>query len=424
MKKTYAIFATIAFAAGFLGSAVYGFIFENSLFGGPSSLVEKNIIEQKTLIEESSFTDAIEKVRPSVVSIILTKDLEIIRSQPFSFENDSFFSPFFEDFFGPVFPFRQPNGNQQQQQPQQPQNEQPEKKRQRVGGGSGFIVTAEGLVLTNRHVINDDKADYTVVLSDGREFPAKVISKDPLNDLGFVKILPKEGESKIPELIPAEFGSSASLKVGQRVLAIGNALAEYQNTVTAGIISGIGRQIIASDGRGSSEALTGLLQTDAAINPGNSGGPLVNLFGQVIAVNVAVAASANGIGFAIPIDDVKPVLESVQKFGKIVRPILGVRYMILTPDSAKELQLKGVEYGALLTGDEGKGEFAVIPGGPGEKAGLKKGDVILEVDGQKISSDFGLQQGIRNKKPGDKVVLKVWRSGKILEKTVELGEAE
>ena len=151
----------------------------------------------------------------------------------------------------------------------------------------------------------------------------------------------------------------------------------------------MGRHITASDGAGQAETLSGLLQTDAAINPGNSGGPLVNMKGQVIGVNVAIAASANNIGFAIPFNDVKPIIESVQKHGKIVRPLLGVRYQILTDEKAKELQLQGVSDGALLVGDEGTGEFAVIPGGPADKAGLKKGDVVLEVDGKKITQDFG-----------------------------------
>ena len=193
-------------------------------------------------------------------------------------------------------------------------------------------------------------------------------------------------------------------------------------TVTAGIISAMGRHITASDGAGQAETLSGLLQTDAAINPGNSGGPLVNMKGQVIGVNVAIAASANNIGFAIPFNDVKPIIESVQKHGKIVRPLLGVRYQILTDEKAKELQLQGVSDGALLVGDEGTGEFAVIPGGPADKAGLKKGDVVLEVDGKKITQDFGLQQAIRNKQPGDKIALKVWVSGKVVDKNLTLGD--
>lgn len=407
MKKILSLSVSLSFIAGLFGGLIGSKLFENTDQGKTQS-----IREEKSYVEESSFTQAIDKVRPSVVSIVLSKNIQI-NQQPIGMD------PFFQQFFGfgPNSPF------QQQQRPQG--GDQSQSKKQIVGGGSGFITSKDGLVLTNRHVVDDPDAQYTVILSDGREFPAKVLSKDPLNDLGALKILPKEGSSKLPDLTPVEFGDSTSLKVGQRVLAIGNALGEYQNTVTAGIISASDREIVAGDGRGMSETLTGLLQTDAAINPGNSGGPLINLNGQVIGVNVAVAQSANGIGFAIPIDDVKPVLESLQKNGKIIRPILGVRYTIITDDRAKELELKGSKGGALLVGgNEQNGEFAIIPAGPGAKAGLKKGDVIMEVEGKKITPEYGLQQAIRNRKPGDKVKIKVWSDGKIFEKTIELGQSE
>ncbi len=368
----------------------------------------KNVTEQRTYLEESDYISAIQKVSPAVVSIIQTKDVPVYYQQPYPFfEGD----PFFQQFFGQQF---QPQPKQQQQKP--------ETQRRKIGGGSGFIVTSDGLVVTNRHVVNDPKADYTVILSDGRELKGEVIGKDTLNDLAVIQIKSKDGAQKVSSLPVLEFGDSDVLRVGQRVLAVGNALGEYQNTVTAGIISATGRHITASDRAGAAESLSGLLQTDAAINPGNSGGPLVNMKGQVIGVNVAIAASANNIGFAIPFNDVRPVIESVQKHGKVIRPFIGVRYQILTDDKAKELQLQGVTDGALLVGDEGKGEFAVIPGGPGDKAGLKKGDVILEVDGKKITQDYSLQHSIRNKNPGDKVTLKVWTSGKTVEKTLTLGE--
>ncbi len=374
----------------------------------------KNITEEKRYIEESDYISAIQKVSPAVVSVIESKNLQTYYQQPMMFFQGD---PFFNQFFGQQVP-------QQQQQQQQRQN-QGSTKKQKVGGGSGFIVTSDGLVITNRHVVQDPDADYTVVLSDGREFKAQVLSKDTANDLAVIKILPKDdsGSAKVSSLPVVEFGDSDNLKVGQRVLAIGNALGEYQNTVTAGIISAQGRQITANDGSGMAETLTGLLQTDAAINPGNSGGPLVNMQGQVIGVNVAIAASANNIGFAIPFNDVNPVITSVQKTGKIIRPYIGVRYQMLTEERAKELELSGVTYGALLLGSDEKGEFAVIPGGPGDKAGLKKGDVILEVEGKKLDQNLALQQSIRNRKPGDTVKLRVWTSGKTVEKTLTLGES-
>jgi serine protease Do len=403
-KKLLSAVALIGLLAGFVGG-VFGYRVAEKSARAPQI---RNITEEKKYLEESDYISAIQKVSPAVVSIIQSKYVQDYYLQPnLFFQGD----PFFEQFFG-----------QQFGKPQQRKSSGKGQK-QKVGGGSGFIVTSDGLVITNRHVVDDTEADYAVILSDGREFKAEVLSKDTLNDLAVVRVTPKNEGGKVSSLPIVEFGDSDSLKVGQRVLAIGNALGEYQNTVTAGIISAEGRQITASDGAGSAETLSGLLQTDAAINPGNSGGPLINMLGQVIGVNVAIAASANNIGFAIPVNDVKPVIESVQKSGKIVRPFLGVRYQILTQERAKELQLSGVSRGALLVGDEGKGEFAVIPGGPGDKAGLKKGDVILEVDGKEIGQDFSLQQAVRSKKVGDSIRLKVWSSGKISEKSLTLGQA-
>lgn len=402
-KKLLTYVVVLGLLSGFVGGT-----FARSFVKNTEAQPLKNVSEEKKYIEESDYISAIQKVSPAVVSIIESKSLQTYYQQPMMFFQGD---PFFNQFFG-------------QQAPQQQKQNQGSTKKQKVGGGSGFIVTSDGLVVTNRHVVQDPDADYTVVLSDGREFKAQVLSKDTANDLAVIKILPKDdsGGAKISSLPVVEFGDSDSLRVGQRVLAIGNALGEYQNTVTAGIISAQGRQITANDGSGSAETLTGLLQTDAAINPGNSGGPLVNMQGQVIGVNVAIAASANNIGFAIPFNDVNPVITSVQKTGKIVRPYAGVRYQMLTEERAKELELSGVTYGALLLGKDEAGEFAIIPGGPGDKAGLKKGDVILEVDGKKLDQSYPLQQSIRNKKPGDSVSLKVWTSGKTVDKTLVLGE--
>lgn len=410
-RKVLVPLVLIALFSGLVGGAAG---YKMMTYIAPSSTqVVKTVAEEKKYIEESDAIAAIQKVSPAVVSIIESRDLQTYYQQPdmFFFDQD----PFFQQFFGRSF---------QQPRRQQPQQNSP-KKKQKVGGGSGFIVTSDGLVVTNRHVVDDPDGEFSVVLSDGREFKAEVVSKDTLNDLAVIRIRPKEDSrsGKISSLPVVEFGDSDALKVGQRVLAIGNALGEYQNTVTEGIISAKGRQITAGTNGGGSETLSGLLQTDAAINPGNSGGPLVNMAGQVIGVNVAIAASANNIGFAIPFNDVKPVFASVQKDGKIVRPFLGVRYQVINEERAKELKLSGVTGGALLAGKEEDGEFAVIPGGPGDKAGLKKGDVILEVDGQKVTEEFTLQQAIRNKKPGDSVSLKVWSSGTIVSKTLKLGEA-
>src|SRR5690606_15717655 len=197
---------------------------------------------------------------------------------------DLFFrdDPFFRDFFGPQFEQPQP----------QPNEEQDEPIKQKVGGGSGFIVSKDGMILTNRHVVARDDAEYTVILHDGTEFNAEVISRDPFNDIAVIKLVANEG-ADLPELTPVKLGSSTDLKIGQSVIAIGNALAGFANSATRGIVSAKGRQILASDGAGSGENLSGLIQTDAAINPGNSGGPLINLAGEVVGINTAIASGAN-----------------------------------------------------------------------------------------------------------------------------------
>jgi serine protease Do len=285
-------------------------------------------------------------------------------------------------------------------------------------------------------VVADTAADYSALSKDGKEYDVEVISRDPVNDLAVIQLHEKvedkkdrkTGEKKDfgakPKNLPvARLGDSSKLKVGQKVFAIGNARGEYENSVTAGIISAIGREIQASDAGGNlRETLSGLIQTDAAINFGNSGGPLINLGGEVIGVNTAVDTAATGIGFAIPVNQIKPALVSVQKFGRIIRPVLGVMHMMLNKEKAKELKLEGVEHGALITGDRSKKEFGVIPGSPAEKAGLKLDDVILEVDGEKVTEENNLQGIVQKHAPGDKLKLKIWRTGSTFEVIVALEE--
>ncbi|MBI5413691.1 trypsin-like peptidase domain-containing protein [Candidatus Peregrinibacteria bacterium] len=386
----------------------------------------EKIVEERNYVEESDSIDAIQKVVPAVVSIVAAKDLQVFKQQPLNpfapFEND----PFFRNF---GFQF---------QQPQQQQDQQPETKRQKVSGGTGFIIESDGLAITNKHVVADTGADYSALTKDGKEYDVEVISRDTVNDLAVIQLHEKTedkkdrktGEKKDfgdkPKALPAaKLGDSSKLKVGQRVFAIGNARGEYENSVTSGIISAVNREIQASDqGGGMQETLSNLIQTDAAINFGNSGGPLINLGGEVVGINTAIDASAQGIGFAIPVNQFKPVLESVKKYGKIVRPILGVMHTILNKDKAKELKLDGVEYGALITGDRSKKEFGVVPGSPAEKAGLKLDDVIVEVDGEKVTEDNTLQGIVQKHAPGDKLKLKVWRAGNTFEVTVTLEERQ
>lgn len=402
------IIVLISMVSGFLGGALMV-----NLMGSGMTLTEngqppQKTIEKRIIIEESGVIDAVKKVSPAVVSIVVTKDLPLYRQGSFNFD-DFFFNS--DPFSG--FPFLQPNYNDN--------DGGGEHALRKVGGGSGFIVTEDGLILTNRHVVEDAEADYTVVLNDGAEYSAEVVSRDPLNDIAVVKIKDGDGNS-LKGLPVVDLGNSSDLQVGQRVVAIGNALAEYENTVTAGVISAKGRDIVAG-GMGSAENLINLLQTDAAINPGNSGGPLVDLNGNVIGINTAVANGAQGIGFAIPIDDIKPLIDSVKKNGKIVRPFLGVRYILLDEKRADELKID-ISYGALLVGDEAKGEFAVIPGSPADKAGLQIKDVILKVNDKKVTVDSPLQTLVAKNVPGDTLILTVWRGGDELKLKATLSEAK
>ncbi|MDP2691001.1 MAG: trypsin-like peptidase domain-containing protein [bacterium] len=370
-------------------------------------------VQMKLVNEESDVISAIENVSPSVVSIVISQELKTIRRQgmsPFDlFFNDN---PQFEQFFD------QPSPNQPQVLPEVPQ-EEADPVFQKVGGGSGFIIDAKGLVMTNRHVVSRDDVEYTVILNDGTEFSADVVSRDFFNDIAVIQLKPEDGAT-LPTLQPVTFGNSANLSIGQSVIAIGNALAEFQNSATKGIVSAIGRQIVASDGSGRGENLLGLIQTDAAINPGNSGGPLINLAGEVVGVNTAIAQGANNIGFAIPIDEVKIIVKSVIENGRIIRPILGVMFTMLTPELAKELGIE-TEDGALLRGDGQN--FAVLPGKPAEKAGLLEKDIIIEVNDVKIDQDHPLQQEIMKYNPGDTIVVKYLRQGEEKETQVMLEEA-
>ena len=352
-------------------------------------------------VEESQVIDTVEAIKESVVSIVATKDLPKYRGRSFMFD-DFFNDPFFNNFFDT------------------PQRQVPddinETERVQVGGGSGFIYSSDGLILTNKHVVSDTAAEYTVVLYDGTELEAKVLALNDFNDIAVVKVTGEE-----VELRSVELGDSSELRVGQRVVAIGNALAEFENTVTTGIISAKGREIVASDGRSAGEQIENLIQTDAAINPGNSGGPLVNLKGQVVGMNTAIAQGANGIGFAIPVNDLKHFAQVVEKNGKFVRPFLGVRYMMLSDDMAEKLNVEATQ-GALLFSDVQAGIPAVVPDSPADKAGLKMSDVIIEVDGEVLTQERDLRSVIAEKEIGQKLLLKVLRNGQELEIELKLEE--
>lgn len=287
--------------------------------------------------------------------------------------------------------------------------------------GTGIILTADGLIMTNRHVVPSGTSTVSVTLSDGTEYKnVKVIgrtsSSDSL-DIAFLKIPDTNGR----KLTPANLGDSSKMSVGDQVVAIGNTLGQFQNTVTTGILSGYGRSIQAGDGTGgSSENLDDLFQTDAAINEGNSGGPLVNMSGEVIGINTAIASGAQTVGFAIPINNVKGLIESVEQKGKLERPYLGIRYVLLTDDIAKELSLK-VTRGAYIpkTNDQS----GIVSGGPADKAGLKEGDVVTKVDGTDINEKTSLISVLGKHKVGDSVKLTVVRDGKTIQLKATLAAA-
>lgn len=338
---------------------------------GPQVPLYKPVIDY-----ENAVVAAVKKASPAVVSITISKNVPIIEECPYDPFAD--LPPEIRRFFG---------GGQQFYVPCERGTELKE-----IGGGSGFIISEDGLILTNKHVVADTSASYTVFLNDGSKYEAKVLARDPIQDLAVVKI----DAAGLPTV---ELGNSDNLELGQTAIAIGNALGEFRNTVSMGVISGLSRKVTASGGGGFSETIYGVIQTDAAINPGNSGGPLLNLRGEVIGINTAIASGAENIGFAIPVNDAKRDIESVKSTGEIQLPFLGVRYA-MTEDGAV-LQGKGVEP-------------AITPGSPAEAAGLKAGDIILEFGGQKIDENNPLASVIARHRVGETVSVKVLRGTETL----------
>lgn len=284
-----------------------------------------------------------------------------------------------------------------------------------VSRGTGFVVESDGLLLTNRHVVSQDDLNYTVFFSDGSKYTASILERDPLNDLAILRI----PGIKLPSLA---LGNSDKIRIGQTAITIGNSLGRYSNTVTKGIISGLGRSVAASDNiTGQTETLDDVIQTDAAINLGNSGGPLLDSRGEVLGINTAIEQTGRGVGFAIPINDAKKVLESYRRFGRIVRPYLGVRYISVTPDVQDQYKLN-FDYGALVNAGEVPSGPAIVPESPAAKAGLREGDLILAVNGTLVRGNTTLLKLIQQKKPGDFVTLMVVRGQAIINLEVTLSE--
>lgn len=365
-KATFLHYIFCGLVGGVVGGLTVGWVIGVLGSGGITNVI--NTQQNITLQEDSAVIEAVARVAPSVVSIVSNRDVMTV--------------------FGGIF--------------------------EEKGSGTGFIIRDNGLIATNRHVVADDKASYTVITSDGITYDAEVIAKDPFNDLAIIKI-------KTKDLPVADLGDSDALRVGQRVMAIGNALGEYQNTVTVGVVSAIGRVIVASSDSGYSERLEGMIQTDAAINLGNSGGPLVNMAGQVIGINTAIALQGSQIGFAISINSVKSAIESVLATGTIRRPMLGIRYIHITKEFAA-LNNLSVDRGALIVRGDRFGELAVTRGGPADQAGIEENDIIVSINDQEIGNNNSIITILCRYQPGDVVKIKLLRAGRQLEVSVKLGE--
>jgi len=337
--------------------------------------------------QDSPIIRAVRKVLPAIVSITMSKCLEFFESPSGIFGLEEFF-------------------------------ETPRRKKVKIGGGSGFIVDSSGIILTNRHVVEDPQAEYIVVLQNEEKYTPEILARDPINDVAILKI--EKGE-----LPTVELGDSSKLQLGQEVIAIGNALGLFRNTVSTGVVSGLSREIKAkSDITQEKTRLRGLIQTDAAINPGNSGGPLIDIEGKAIGINAAMVFGAENIGFALPINNAKRDLEELKKYGRVRQPFLGVRYLPITKELKERFNLP-IDFGALVISepDVSRGiKQAVVPGSPAARAGLKEADIILEIGNKKITADQPLDEALQNFKIGQQLPLKILRHGRQKTLKIILGE--
>ncbi len=332
--------------------------------------------------------EAVKRVAPSVVSIVISKNMPKVKG----LYGVPFGGPF---MFGDVDPGQT--------------------EKVKVGGGSGFVVHPNGLVLTNKHVVFDPDAEYTVITSDEKEYTGKVVSRDPINDIAVVKI----NATGFPAV---QLGNSGKLEPGQTVIAIGNALGLFSNTVSKGIISGLSRKISASLGTGGQmEHLRGVLQTDVAINQGNSGGPLINLDGEVVGINTAIIYGAQNIGFSIPINWAKQDLEDIIRHGRIIKPFIGLQYVMLNKDLKEKYSLP-VDYGALVVRDHMPHSVAVVPNSPADKAGVKENDIITALNDNRLTEEKDLQDLIQRCAVGDEIQLTVLRKNETLNLKTKLVE--
>jgi serine protease Do len=329
----------------------------------------------------SPIVEIAKKVCPAVITVIVSKDL---------LKAENFYS----------FPF----GGKEYVVPKLEKGQKSKVEKTQIGGGSGFIVSKNGYVFTSNHVVSDTTADYTVIVDPKHKYPAKVLSRNPINDTAVLKI-------EVGDLPYLELADSDKIELGEEVVAVGNALGEFTDTLSAGIVSGLSRFITAFGGIDhQSQNLRGLIQTDAAINPGNSGGPLVNMEGQVIGINTAMIMGAQNIGFAIPINYAVKDWEEVKKFGKIIVPFLGVKYVLISKEMAEANKLPAHD-GALVVREQ-LGESPVVKGSAADKAGIKEWDIILECNGQKITNKNPLANILQKCKIGQETTFKVLRDKK------------
>jgi len=342
--------------------------------------------------KNSSIPGVIKKVLPAVVSIIVSKMLPVFEA-PFGGPQNP---------LDPNTPLMVPKGN----------------KKIDVGGGSGFIVDPSGIILTNRHVVNDPGAEYIVIFDNDEKYPAQVLARDPIHDVAILKI----DKINLPII---ELGNSSKLELGQTAIAIGNALGTFRNTVSVGVVSGLSREISAGDTTNNSVTkLRGLVQTDAAINPGNSGGPLIDVKGKAIGINTAMVFFAENIGFALPINNAKKDLDDLKQFGRLRLPFLGIRYVLLDKESQEKFKLP-IDHGAFVVAErspQGPVSGAVVLGSTAHQAGVREGDIILEVQDIKISTKCPLEDILQKCKIGENLNFKIFRKGQEITLKVRLDE--
>ncbi|MFZ2803674.1 MAG: trypsin-like peptidase domain-containing protein [Patescibacteria group bacterium] len=387
--------------------------------GQTSSALSVPQVTSSTLAasEDQTTIAVVKHAQPSVVAVLVNQPTQQLQPQDMSIPMDPF-----EQFFdgnGQQVPAPQSapvpgsdNSGSDNGDGASANNGSNVPSTSQVAGGSGFFVSTDGIVVTNKHVVDFQDATFTVLTSDGKKYPATVLATDPVLDLAFLKV----SGTGFPVL---SFDDSDNLVAGQSVVAIGNALDQFRNTVTKGIVSGLNRRVDAGDDSGADEVIEGAIQTDAAINPGNSGGPLLDLNGNVVGINTAVSQDGQSLGFALPANLISHDAQSVEKTGKIVRPFLGVRYELIDDELVKANQLP-VDHGALVVRGDQKDQLAVSPGSPADKAGIVENDIILTVNGTSIDEDHSLSSLIGNFAPGDKVTLTLLHAGKTKTVTVTL----